>query len=172
MKNKELAKVLESVSVEELKALIPLKQKLDALEGKKKALQKDLVAIVKQIDTLQSSLGQGAAKKGPAPKKKAVRKKARTKAKGKAKKKAAKKTVKKKARKKTAQPSIAALIVEILKEKKRPVSVNEICDILIKEKKYKTQSKRFGNQIRVLLYRNEKGLFKKAGPGRFKLAGK
>jgi repressor of nif and glnA expression len=69
------------------------------------------------------------------------------------------------------QPSIQTLIVEILQEKKKPLSVNEIADSLLKEKKYKTKSANFKNQLRVLLYRNQKAMFKKVGTGQFGLAG-
>lgn len=170
MKNKKLLMVLESVSLEELNSLVPLKNKLDGLEKKKKDLQKKLDAVAKQIDSLQGSVGKDATGKQPGSRKKVVKKK--VKKAPKAKRKAATKVVKKRAKKRGVQPPLSTLIVEILKEKKRPVSVNDICEILLKEKKYKTKSKRFGNQIRVLLYRNDKGLFKKAGPGRFRLAGK
>ena len=137
MKNQDLVKMMKSVSAKELKDLLSAKNKLDALEKRRKALEKDLVAVDKEMESL---LG------GPAAKKRTPRKK------------------------KPAQKPISALIVDILKAKKKPVSVNEICDILLKEKGYKTTSKKFSNQIRVLLYSNDKGLFKKAGPGAFKLA--
>ncbi len=166
MKNSSLFMVLESVSLEELNNLVPLKKKLDDLEKKKKDLQKNLDAVTKQIISLQGSVGEVTAKKQPASRKKVVKKKVKKAPRAK------RKAVRKTAKKRGGQPPLSDLIVEILKEKKRPVSVNDICDILLQEKKYKTKSKRFGNQIRVLLYRNDKGLFKKAGPGRFKLQGK
>ena len=62
------------------------------------------------------------------------------------------------------------MIAEILKEKKKPLGVNDICDALLKEKKYKTKAKNFKANVRILLYKNEKGLFRKSGPGRFRLA--
>ena len=42
---------------------------------------------------------------------------------------------------------------------------------LLNEKGYKTTSPSFGTQIRVLLYRNRKGLYQRVGTGRFTLAG-
>ena len=40
-------------------------------------------------------------------------------------------------------------------------------EVLLKEKGYKTKAKNFKSQVRILLYKNEKGLFKKTGPGKF-----
>ena len=68
-------------------------------------------------------------------------------------KKTTRKGTRKSAKKKAVQPPLSSLIVEILKEKK-----------------YKTKAKNFKANVRILLYKNEKGLFKKAGPGRFRLA--
>jgi ABC-type branched-subunit amino acid transport system ATPase component len=69
-------------------------------------------------------------------------------------------------------PADVNRIAEILREKKRPLGVNDICDALLQEKKYKTKAKNFKANVRILLYKNEKGLFKKAGPGRFRAAAK
>ena len=62
------------------------------------------------------------------------------------------------------------MIVELLKEKKKPMKINEICEAVLKEKKYKTQAKNFKANVRILLYKNEKGLFKKVKTGLFGLA--
>ena len=193
MKRQDLAQVLKSISARELKGLISVREKLDTLEKKRRELAKNLAAVDKEISSLKAAPVKSSVTKKPGPKKKVAKKKV-TKKKPVAKKKAPKKKAKKapaakkkttkskaakkktvkkatrRVRKKALQPSISSLIVDILKEKKKPLSVNEICDILLKEKKYKTKSKKFGNQIRVMLYRNDKGLFKKAGPGTFKLA--
>jgi hypothetical protein len=80
-----------------------------------------------------------------------------------------KKGVRKAKRRRIAQPSLSSLIVEILKEKKRPLRINEICDALLKEKNYQTRAKDFKGQVRVMMYRNDKGLFGKPKPGLFKL---
>jgi hypothetical protein len=73
-------------------------------------------------------------------------------------------------RRRVAQPPVSALVTEILKEKRKPLGVNQISDSLLNEKKYKTYSKNFKGQLRVLLYKNEKGLFKRTGSGLFALA--
>jgi len=146
MKKQDLVALLKSVSVDELKRAIPAKEKLEKLEKRKKSLEKELASVDKQIETL------------------AVREVASPQAR------ARKKVARKAKRRRVAQPSLSSLVAEILKEKRKPLRINDICDALLKEKKYKTRAKNFKAQIRVMMYRNEKGLFKKAGPGLFKLA--
>ncbi len=161
MAKKELLTLLQSASVKDLKELLALKKELDALEKKEKALLKQFTSVSKDIGSIQTTFGKPSRRKKPAARvKKTTRKGARKSAK---KKKAEK-------RKRVAQPSLSSLIVEILKEKKKPLGVNDICEALLKEKKYKTKAKNFKANVRILLYKNDKGLFKKSGPGRFRLA--
>lgn len=146
MKKGELVALLEAVTVEELKNAIPMKEKLERLEKKRKSLEKELASVVRQIE----SLGMPAVKASPDRPGKTGGRKVR--------------------RKRIAQPSLSSLIVEILKEKKRPLGINEICGALLEEKKYRTRAKDFKAQVRVMMYRNDKGLFSKPEPGLFKLA--
>ena len=146
MKKAELVALLERVTVDELKGAIPLKEKMEKLEKQRKNLEKQLASVVKQIEAL------GIPKVGL---------RIRTKKKG----------VTKAKRKRIAQPSLSSLVVEILKEKKKSLTINDICDALLREKHYQTRAKDFKAQVRVMMYRNDKGLFKKASPGLFKLAG-
>jgi hypothetical protein len=143
MAKKELLTLLQSASVKDLKELLVLKKELDALEKKEKELLKQFKSVSRDIGSIQSAFGKPS-RRTPADR------------------------IKKK--KKAVQPSLSSLIAEILKEKKKPLGVNDICDALLKEKKYKTKAKNFKANVRILLYKNEKGLFKKAGPGRFRLA--
>ena len=153
MAKKELLILLRSASVKDLKELLALKKELVALEKKEKALLKQFTSVSKDIGSIQTGFGKTSRGKKPA---------ARVK-------KTTRKGTRKSAKKKAVQPSLSSLIAEILKEKK-PLGVNDICDALLKEKKYKTKAKNFKANVRILLYKNEKGLFKKAGPGKFKLA--
>jgi hypothetical protein len=146
MRKQDLVALLQSVSTDELKKAIPIKERMEALEKRKTGLEKELASVVKQIESLVAPLGAQPA--SPAGKRKAARK-------GK--------------RRRVAQPSLASLIAEILREKKKPLRINDICDALLEEKKYRTRARDFKAQIRVMMYRNEKGLFKKVGPGLFKL---
>jgi repressor of nif and glnA expression len=66
-----------------------------------------------------------------------------------------------KARKRIRQTSVSSLIVEILKEKKNPLGLNEICDSLLKQKGYQTKAKNFKSQVRILLFKKEMGAFSK-----------
>jgi len=61
-------------------------------------------------------------------------------------------------------------VVEVLGEKKKPMKVTDLCDTVLKEKKYKTRAKNFKSQLRILLYKNDKKLYKKVGPGLFTLS--
>lgn len=146
MKKGELVALLEAVTVEELKNAIPVKEKIERLEKRKKSLEKELASVVKQIE----SLGIPAAAVSPDRAKKTGVRKAK--------------------RRRIAQPSLSSLIVEILKEKKKPLKINEICEALLEEKNYQTRAKDFKAQVRVMMYRNDKGLFSKPKPGLFKLA--
>ena len=166
MAKKELLTLLQSASVKDLKELLALKKELDELERKQKALLKQFTSVSKDLGSIQTTFGKSKRKKPAARVKKATKKPARKPAKKKTKKRAKRRATKKR----VVQPSLSSLIVEILKEKKRPLGVNDICDALLKEKKYKTKAKNFKGNVRILLYKNEKGLFKKAGPGRFRLA--
>ena len=157
MKRRKVAGLLKGLSTKELQNLIATKKKLDILQGKKKTIEKELGSVKKQINSLEDSMIK-IGKKKPAVRRKKVGKKA------------ARKTARKTRRKRVVQPSLSSLIVEILKEKKRPMKVNDIHDTLLKEKKYKTVAKNFKANVRILLYKNEKGLFKKVGPGKFGLA--
>jgi hypothetical protein len=140
MAKKELLTLLQSASVKDLKELLVLKKELDALEKKEKELLKQFKSVSRDIGSIQSAFGKPS-RRTPADR----------------------------IKKKAVQPSLSSLIAEILKEKKKPLGVNDICDALLKEKKYKTKAKNFKANVRILLYKNEKGLFKKAGPGRFRL---
>jgi len=152
MKKTDLTKMLDSVSLQDLQSLIAAKGKLDKLLEKKASIEKELASVDKQIESMKRSFEKTSPRKAPARTASAASRK------------------KKARRKKASQPSIQSLIVGILQEKKKPLSVNEISEILLQEKKYKTKSANFKNQLRVLLYRNQKGLFRKTGAGRFNLA--
>jgi hypothetical protein len=146
MKKAELVALLEAVTVEELKNAIPMKEKIEKLEKRRKSLEKELASVVKQIESM------GLPKTATSP--------ARAK----------RKAVRKGRRRRIAQPSLSSLVVDILKEKKKPLKINDICDALLQEKNYQTRAKDFKAQVRVMMYRNDKGLFSKPRPGLFKLA--
>ncbi len=148
MRRPNLLRLLDSLSTEDLKHMITAKTKLADLEQQKVALDNKLASISKKIASLQSIL---ASKRGAGRLRGRISLRAR--------------------RKRIVQPSVSSLVVEILKEKKKPLKVNEISNAFLNEKGYKTQAKNFKGQLRILLYKNDKGLFKKVGPGVFALAG-
>jgi hypothetical protein len=134
MSKSDLLRMLESASLSDLKSMIITKEKLDELLQKKSAIEKNLSWVDQQIESIMRPLEESvstppAVKKIPATRIKNARRGG-----------------------KTFQPSIQSLTVAILQEKKNPLSVNEITDCLLSEKKYRTPSANFKNQLRVLLY--------------------
>jgi hypothetical protein len=154
MMKKELLALLESASVKDLKELLALKKELNALEQKEKELVKQFSSVSRDIGSIQSAFGKPSGRSPGFS----------------AKKKTGKATGRRAKRKGAAQPSLPLLIAEVLREKNKSLGVNDICDALLQEKKYKTKAKNFKSNVRILLYKNEKGLYKKVGPGRFRLA--
>jgi len=152
MKKNNILKLIEFISLKDLKSIIPLKEKLDALQKKKQDMEKSLADVNRQIESLIGSTGKTAGRGSGRPKG------------------TSRKSVKRRKRR-IAQPSLSSVVVEILLEKKKPMKVNEIHDAVLSEKGYKTNAKNFKAQLRVLLYKNDKGLFKKMKPGLFALAG-
>ena len=149
MKKKTLANLLESVSLKDLKSMIPFKVKMDTLQNKKQDLEKSLESVNLEIESLMGTTGKTLTR---------------------SRKKATRKSIKR-SKRRIVQPSLSSVIVDLLKEKKKPLKVNEICEAVLKEKGYKTQAKNFKANVMILLYTNKKGLFKKVGPGLFGLAG-
>jgi len=152
MKKQQMFRLMQTMSASDLQSLVPMKVKMEGLESKKATLERELSVVSRQIMLLQGSLGKAGGRKTPI-----------------------KVEVKPKRaigipRKRIEQPSLASVVVGILKAKKGPAKVNDICEAVLTEWKYKTNSKNFKGQLRILLYRNEKGLFEKAGPGLFALA--
>jgi uncharacterized Zn finger protein len=118
----------------------------------KKIVEERLASVNGQFESLQGSLGKTGAR-GPGRPKGTV-----------------KKQKVKRTKKRIAQPPLSSVIVEILETRKKPLKVSEIHDALLNEKKYKTRAKNFKANVRIMLYKNEKELFKKVGPGAFTLA--
>ena len=151
MKRQNVLDLLNGVSESDLKHLISQKARIKPLEKKKKALEKALSSVSEQIARLHGGVArpQGKPAVGKGKRKELVRRSTR---------------------KRIAQPSLSSLVVDILREKKKALKVNDICDALLMEKKYKTQAKNFKANVRIVLYKNDKKLFKKVGPGKFGLS--
>lgn len=153
VKRERLAALTGSVTVGELKGLIERKGRIDQLQKKRRVLEKGLADVNRQMAELQRGLEKLAGRGRPA-RPPPVGRRARG---GR--------------RKRVRQPSLASLVAEVLGEKKKPMRIAELCTAVLEEKKYKTRAKDFKSQLRILLYKNEKGLFKLTRPGTFTLAG-
>ena len=165
MKKQQLVSLVESVTMDDLKSLVALKGKMEILEKKKRELEKGLASVNRQMETVENSI-EKLAGKGIRQKTVLTRKKKKT-----SKRKTRKTKVVRRTRKRAAQRSLSSVVVEVLGEQKKPMKVADLCTAVLKEKKYKTRAKDFKSQLRILLYKNEKKLFKKAGPGLFVLSG-
>jgi len=167
---KELMDLVHSVEVKigDFEQMLWLRRELEPLLLKRQVLIGSREVILVELAEVEEKIAivtkQAESRRKPATKKKAV-KKVPAKKKPVAKKVAAKK----KAVKKAKQPTIADLIVEVLKEKGKPMSPKAISTALLKEKKFKTQSKNFPVQIGVLLAQDKGKRFKKATPGMYTL---
>ena len=153
MKNAGLAAFMGSVTVGDLKGLIALKGKIEELEKKKKGLEKGLADVTRQMDALEKAVervvGKGKPIRVPSKRKEGGGRRG----------------------KRIRQPSLASLVVEVLQEAKKPMRVADICTAVLEGKQYRTRARDFKSQLRIILYKNEKGLFKKTAPGKFALAG-
>jgi hypothetical protein len=152
VKKAGLAALMGSVTVGELKGLIALKGKIEGFDKRKRALEKDLADVNRQMDALEKAVEKVAGKGKPARMP------------------SERKRVAGRRRKRIRQPSLSSLVLEVLEERKKPMRIADICAAVLGGKKYRTRAKDFKSQLRILLYKNEKGLFKKAGPGTFAVA--
>lgn len=153
MKKRQLVSLMESMTVAELKDLVSVKAKLEELTRRKRELEKSLADVERRIQGLVGSKRGVAAKAGKA-------------ARGVP---AARRRVGK-ARKRVSQPSLASVVLEVLKESKKPMKISDIATAVLEQKKYRTRAKNFKGQLRIILYKNEKKCFKKVGPGLFTAA--
>ena len=74
-------------------------------------------------------------------------------------------------KKRITQPPLDSVIVDVMKKSKKPLTVNQLEEIIKKEKRFVSNSKNFKNNIRVVLYKNDKKSFRKVAPGKFALKG-
>lgn len=147
MKRTGLAALMETVTARTLRELVTLKGKMEELETKRKAVERSLSDVDGQLTALEREAekllgGSGGVRGGPRGTGRRI-----------------------------AQPPLAGIVAEVLREKGMPLKVTEICQAVLEEKHYRTQAKDFKSQVRILLYKNEKGLFTKTGRGLFSAVG-
>ncbi|MBC8422704.1 hypothetical protein H8E07_01140 [bacterium] len=162
---RSLKDLAAKLSVDELKHLLAVKEKLAALEKRRAGLEKELAKVEAQI----AKLVAGAPKKRRA--KKVTRKKATS-----AKAKTAKKTVRKaKARKKASprkktsgKPTVEAVVAAMVRKHGAPMTFQEILGTITKKKLVKTKSKNFANVLRRTLSTSKQ--LKRVGRGVYGLS--
>ena len=172
---RSLKAIASELSLDELRQLLAVKEKLTTLEKRKALLERDLAKVDAQI----AKLVAGTKKKKITRKtvaKKTVKTKRKTVKKA-AKKKAAKKTVKKTVRKKTrktvarkprsGKPTVESVVADLIRKKGKPMAFQDILAVITKKKLIKTKSKDFANVLRRTLSTSK--LMKRAGRGIYAL---
>ncbi len=148
-----MAALLSGATAEGLKELVQLKGRLDELMKRKKALEKGLAEIDREIRGVEQAVIRVARREVPAAVLRGLGG-----------------IGSRRRRRRRAQPSLYSVIAEVLREKGRPMNVAEIAAAVREEKGYRSRARDFKGQVRILLYKNEKGLFKKIGSGLFTYA--
>jgi len=164
------------LSLDELRHLLVVKEKLSTLEKKKALLEKELGKVEAQIDklvagekTLRAAKTKRRAKK---TRKKTVRKKT-----VKAKSRTVKKTVRKAAARKKAparkkatarkkaagKPTVETVVADLIRKQGEPMKFQDILGAITKRKLVKTKSKNFANVLRRTLSTSK--LLKRKGRG-------
>lgn len=151
-------RLLADLSRADIEKLLAAKSEVEALENRRTELQKELVAVDKQIERL---IGKAVGKKAirrPAKKAtKKVAKKAAKKVAKKAMKKVAKKAPKK-SRKASAKPKMKLedVVYTILEKNGGPMTFKDIFATIVEGKLYKSRSDKFDNVLRRTLSTSEK----------------
>jgi hypothetical protein len=112
-----------------------------------------LVWVTKELQTISGLLGKPGTKKAPVPAGKPT-----------------KKVAGKPAGSSGARPSLASTVAEILKEKKKPLSIDDLAQALQKKRKDKSQGRQLKAQLKDLFQRNPRGMFKRTKTGSYTLA--
>ena len=129
---------------QELKDLFNLKKSVDKILSYQHTIDKRLASLERNIENLHN-----ASARKITPKKRA----------GKA-----------RARRRKAQRPLTDVIIQVMRKKKGPISVNELAEAILKGKLFTSSAKNFKNNLRVILYRNKKDLFNLSSRGMFELA--
>lgn len=167
---RSLKTIASELSLDELRQLLAVKEKLTGLEKRKAQLEQELAVVTAQIDKLVAGAGA-------APRKQAGRRKAANTAKKTAKaaakktvkktaKKAVKKTAKKAARKKAAakpKATVETVVVDLIRGHGKPMAFQDILAKVTEGKLVKTKSKNFANVLRRTISTSK--LVKRVGRG-------
>ena len=128
---KRLVDLTEELSLDQLKALLKVKEEMTRLEDRRAKVTSELEGIDARLDELRRSIG-GA----PAGRRKA---------------KAPRRATRKKAAKKSSRTTVAGVVAEVIRAKGRAMTFTEIRTTIVKGKLIKTKSKNFDNVLRRTL---------------------
>jgi len=149
-----------------IRALLEIPRTVQQLERQQKEIERrldDLIKIVSSSEAKKTTAPSSipAVEPVPKPRKRTPKRKA-------PKTKTARRVVKRAPA--AGGPSISDMIETVMKVKRKPLSIAEIHDGIVKRKMYTGKSQNLKKMISVVL--NRKAMFKRTAPGKFKLAKK
>jgi len=147
MKRPRLDNLLERVSLRSLKAMISARERLDSLEKRRGDLREELDAVNRQIESVLRSVRGGPGRPETA--------------------RAVGDAGKRDARRRGTAASLSALVAGVLREKNKPMTVYEICGVLLNEKGYGTDLPDFDSRVRAVLEENAGVLFSRTLSGQY-----
>ena len=165
---RSLKALAAGLSLDELRHLLVVKEKLSALEKRRTKLEKELAKVETQIAKLIKGDKRKLRAGKTVKRKKATRKKTVRAKSGTAKKAARKSTARKKApvRKKAARkPTVETVVADLIRKNGEPMMFKEILSTIKRKKLVKTKSKNFANVLRrtistsTLLKRKGRGIY-------------
>lgn len=155
MPKQYLKEILQKASLKDLHDFVEIKETIDKLEARKAAIERELIEINDALGKIFEKLPDLGIELPP---KKRRGRRTRAEAMG-----------VQEPPKRPKQPPLAELVKTLLRENGEPMPVDEIVDVLLNEKRYRTKSTNFISNLRVLLYHNKKGYFRRVSPGVFDL---
>ena len=155
MPKQYLKEILQKVSLKDLHDFVEIKETIDKLEHRKAALERELREINDDLGKIFEKLPNLGIELPP--KKRRGR---RTRAEA---------MDRQEPPKRPKQTPLAELVKTVIQENGEPMAVDEIVHVLLNERRYRTKSTNFISNLRVLLYHNKKGYFRRVSPGVFDL---
>ena len=157
---RSLKTIASQLSLEDLRQLLAVKEKLTTLEKRKAQLENDLAKVDVRIAKLMSGT-----KKKRVTRKKTAKRKTAVKRTVKVKRKAIKKTTKKTATRKAkaGKKTVETIVADLIRKNGKPMPFQDILSVIPRKKLVKTKSKNFANVLRRTLSTSK--LMKRTGRG-------
>jgi hypothetical protein len=161
---------INSFSLEELQGLVQAKRQTERLTTQRDNLEKQLGAVTREIEKLHEQVHAGKWERMslPAGRTKSPKAKAQTSTR----RSPGRPPNKKRPKRVVNQQSLLGEVQDILRRRKRAMTLTEIRDVIVKEKKYKSRARDLVRSLNSTCY-GVKGreVLDRAAPGRFVLRG-